>query len=132
MKKHRLSFLMTKAVLFGIRVPFPQNLDASSLPSFQCCQSPSQQGSGVRLIPLSCVCCCQLGSYRQTFWVGMALPTEPSQPVLGIWVIRRKGESVLLERGKWIFLNQSVTTGWFYFSRIRARRNIAVTERVKP
>lgn len=46
---------MTKAVLFGIRVPFPQNLDASSLPSFQCCQSPSQQGSGVRLIPLSCV-----------------------------------------------------------------------------
>lgn len=47
---------MTKAVLFGIRVPFPQNLDASSLPSFQCCQSPSQQGSGVRLIPLSCVC----------------------------------------------------------------------------
>lgn len=69
---------------------------------------------------------------RQTFWVGMALPTEPSQPVLGIWVIRRKGGSVLLERGKWIFLNQSVTTGWFYFSRIRARRNIAVTERVKP
>lgn len=72
-EKHGPSFLMTKAVLIGIGVHFPQNLDGFQIqstprPSSQCCQSRSQQGSDV---PFDCFPVCAVASlrpYRQTSW----------------------------------------------------------------
>lgn len=88
-EKHGPSFLMTKAVLIGIGVPFPQNLDGlqiqstlSPLPNSQCCQSLSQQANDV---PFDSAFLCVLLPARvltgrlpglETAAVGMVLPTE--------------------------------------------------------
>lgn len=71
-EKYGPSFLMTKAVLTGIGVPFPQNLDGLQICSTLPSPVPSVASLQVsrtesHLTLLSCVCCCQLLSLQADF-----------------------------------------------------------------